>query len=136
MAYRQPKKLNVVTGMMLLAVAAAAYWMWIFFPFYWDAWTVDHQLREAAAQCYKINVQTEPSRSIELRKLLKKVQADSIRLAHITDPDFDVALEIDGTNLFLNADYKVEVRHPVGHIVTIVKMHRTQKADIKRVQWD
>jgi len=135
-AYRQPRRLNIVTIAMFLALAGAGYWMWVFFPVYWDAWTVDHQLREAAALCYRINLQSEPGRSTELQKLLKKVQADSARLAHITDPDLDVSLEIEGDILLLHATYKVDVRHPIGNFVTHLSMRRTEKANLKRVSWD
>jgi len=135
-AYRTPKRINAVSVAMMLLVAAAAYWMWVFFPVYWDAWTVDHQLRETAALCYRVNRYAEPGRTIELRKLLKKAQEDSIRLAHITDPEFDVSLEIEGDNLFLHAIYKVTVRHPVGNFVTTLNMNRTEKANIKQVSWD
>jgi hypothetical protein len=136
LAYKTPRRLNSVSIAMMILFAAAGYWMWVFFPVYWDAWTVDHQLREAAALCYKINRYAEPGRSIELRKLLKKVQGDAINLAHITDPDFDVTLEIEGDNLFLHAIYKVVVRHPVGNFVTNLTMNRTEKANIKQVSWD
>jgi hypothetical protein len=135
-AYKTPRRLNSVSIAMILLLAAAGYWMWVFFPVYWDAWTIDHQLREAAALCYRINRYAEPGRSIELRKLLKKVQGDAISLAHITDPDFDVTLEIEGDNLFLHAIYKVVVRHPVGNFVTTMSMNRTEKANIKQVSWD
>jgi hypothetical protein len=136
LAYKTPRRLNTVSILMLLAAIAGGYWFYTFFPVYWDAWTIDHQLREAAALCYKVNKYAEPGRSIELRKLLKKVQEDSIRLAHITDPDFDVALEIENDNLFLKATYKVVVRHPVGNFVSTLNMVRTQKANIKQVSWD
>jgi hypothetical protein len=134
--YRQPRKLNSVSVVMLVLFAAAGYWMWVFFPVYWDAWTVDHQLREAASSCYRINKIAEPNRSQELRKVLKKVQEDSIRLAHIRDPDFDVTLDIEGDTLFIHATYKVTVKHPVGNFVTVLDMKRTEKANIKQVSWD
>src|SRR4029079_8125117 len=99
--YRQPRRLNLVSGIMLLALAAAGYWMWVFFPFYWDAWTVDHELREAVASLYQLSLLTEPGRSTEMRKVLKIVQAKCIKLANIKDPDFDVALDLEGTNVLL-----------------------------------
>ncbi len=121
---------------MLLLLAAGAYWMWLFGPAYWDAWTVDHQLREGASALYQLNLLVEPERSERMRKLLQKVQADCVRLAHITDPTFDVVLDIDGDNVVMRAAYTVKVRHPFGHWVTTLQMKRSEKANVKRVSWD
>ena len=136
MAYRQPRRFNAVSLFMFLLVAGAAYWLWLFFPVYWDAWTVDHCLHEGAAAMYQANRITEPDRSKEMRKILQKVQADCIRLAHINDPTFDVALELGGDWASLTGDYSVPVRHPIGNWVTIVHLHRVEKANIKQVHWD
>ncbi len=136
MGYRQPRKLNIVSVALLLLFAAAGYWLWLFFPVYWDAWTVDHQLREAAAALYQLNKLAEPTRTVEIRKLLRKVQADCIRLAHISDPSFDVSVDMMDDNVVLRAEYSVDVKHPVGNWVTTVELKRAQKANVKRVQWD
>jgi hypothetical protein len=136
MAYRQPRRFNVVSMGMLLLLAAGVYWLYCFFPVYWDAWTVDHCLHEGAAAMYQANKLVEPDRSTEMRKILLKVQADCIRLAHITDPTFDPSLELAGDSATLTGDYNVLVRHPVGDWVTNVHMHRVEKANIKQVHWE
>jgi hypothetical protein len=134
--YRQPRRLNSVTVIMLLMFLAGGYWMWVFFPVYWDAWTVDHQLREGASALYQLNLLNEPERSDRMRKLLQKVQADCVRLAHITDPEFDVVLDMEGDNVMMRADYTVKLRHPVGNFTTVLHMKRSEKANVKRVSWD
>jgi hypothetical protein len=134
--YRQPRAFNSVSLVLLLLGLAAGYWMWVFFPFYWDAWTVDHQLREGASQLYRLSFLAEPERSKQMRDLLKKVQADSIRLGKITDPEFDVTLEMEGDNVTMRGTYQVRVKHPIGNWVTVLHMDRQQKANTKKVQWD
>lgn len=121
---------------MLLICAAGGYWMWVFFPVYWDAWTVDHQLREGASALYQLNLLSEPERTTQMRKLLKKVQADCIRLGHIKDPEFDVVLDLDGENVVMRADYIATIKHPVGNFVTKLHLVRKEKANVKRVSWD
>jgi hypothetical protein len=134
--YRQPRRINTVTIVMILVLGAAAYWMWVFFPTYWDAWTVDHELREGASALYKLNNLAEPQRQIEMRKVLKDVQSRAIKRANITDPEFDVEMEIEGDLLILTATYEVKIKHPVGNWITTLKMNRVQKANVKRVNWD
>jgi hypothetical protein len=136
MGYRQPRRFNSVTVFMFLLLAGAAYWLWLFFPVYWDAWTVDHCLHEGAAAMYQANRIAEPDRTKEMRRILQKVQADCIRLAHITDPTFDPSLELGGDSATMTGDYSVAVRHPFGNWVTIVHLHRVEKANIKQVHWE
>lgn len=134
--YRQPRRFNVVSMLMILVLLGGGYWLYVFFPVYWDAWTVDHQLRECAAAMYQVNKLAEPDRSTQMRVLLQKAQADSIRLAHITDPDFDVRLELTGDEVKLIGEYTVVVRHPIANWTTTVKMHREEHANVKQVHWE
>lgn len=134
--YRQPRRFNSVTITMLLMLAAGGYWMWLFFPVYWDAWTVDHQLREGASALYQLNLLNEPERTESMRKMLQKVRAECVRLANITDPDFDVVLDLEGDNVLMRGEYTVKVRHPVGHYTTVIHMKRAEKSNVKRVSWD
>jgi hypothetical protein len=136
MAYRQPRRFNVVSMIMLLILASGAYWLYLFFPVYWDAWTVDHSLHEGAAAMYQANKITEPDRTKEMQRILVKVRADCIRLAHITDPTFDVKLELTGDSATLSGDYTVSVPHPIGNWVSVVHLHRAETANIKQVHWE
>ena len=97
---------------------------------------MDHHLRAGAAELYKLNIIAEPERSKQMRKLLQKVQDDCVRLAHITDPDFEDVLEMEGDNLIMLAQYEIKVRHPVGNWVTVLKLKRSESANVKRVAWE
>jgi hypothetical protein len=134
--YRTPRKLNLVSGTMLLLFLGALYWGYVFAPSYWDAWTVDHELREGAAESYQLMLRDEKERNDEMRKLLQKVRDKCVKLANITDPDFDVTMDIDGDKIAMHAIYSVVVQHPVGNYKTVVHFDRTEKADNKRVQWE
>jgi hypothetical protein len=136
--YGQPRRLNAVSITMILLVCAGAYWMWRFFPAHFDAWTVDHLLKEAASETYKLNRLQEPQRTKELRELVTTVRGKIQKQANVTDPNLDVTLDIseDGNNCAVSADYSVVVTHPGITSTTTVHFHRTEKADIKRVQWE
>jgi hypothetical protein len=134
--YGQPRRLNSVTIVMLLMGLAAGYWLWRFFPAYFDGWTVDHLLKEAASSTYKLNRLQEPGRTKELKALVDKTREDIVKKANVTDPDLEVNLDIDGDNCAVSADYHVVVTHPGVTTTTNLHFHKVEKADIKKVNWD
>jgi hypothetical protein len=136
--YGQPRRLNAVTVLMLLVGLAAGYWVWRFFPAYFDAWSVDHLLSEAASATYRLNRLNEPERGKQLQALLDKTRADIVKQGNITDPDLAIHLDIDpaGSNVSLSADYNVVITHPLVSRTTTLHFHRSEKADIKKVNWE
>jgi hypothetical protein len=134
--YGKPKRLNAVSATMLVLALGGGYWMWRFFPAYFDAWTVDHILRESATQVYRANRMQEPDRTNTLRDIVDKAKADMRKQAEIQDPDLTVGLNVDDANAILTADYTVRVTHPVLASPTVLHMHREEKADVKKVDWD
>jgi hypothetical protein len=134
--YGQPRRFNVVTAFMLLAMMAAGYWFWRFFPVYFDGWNVDHVLMEAATATYRLNRLTEPERTKELTALVEKTKADIIKQGEVTDPDLSVNLDIDGDNVAVSADYTAIVTHPGITATTTLHFHKSEHADIKKVKWD
>lgn len=134
--YGQPRRLNAVTFVMILCGLGAGYWLWRFFPAYFDGWTVDHILREAAARTYKLNTMREPERSKQLKAMLDKVRADIAKQANVTDPDLVVNLDIEEDVSTLSADYHTVVTHPVISKTTTLHFHKVETINIKRVQWE
>ena len=134
--YGQPRRLNSVTIVMLLLALAAGYWVWRFFPAYFDGWSVDHLLKEAASETYRINRLNEPERTKRLTELVDKTRADIAKQGNVTDPDLKVDLDIEGNNVAVSADYSVVVTHPMINKTTTLHFHKTETADIKRVNWE
>jgi hypothetical protein len=134
--YGQPRRLNSVTFMMILIGLAAGYCVWRFFPAYFDGWSVDHLLKEAASATYNLNRRQEPERTKELKALVDKTRADIIKQANVTDPDLAVNLDIDGSNVAVSADYSVVVTHPLTTHTTTLHFHKSESADIKKVNWE
>lgn len=136
MAGYGPRRFNTVTVIMLLMTAAAGYWLWRFFPVYFDGWSVDHVLKEAASKTYRMNQLKEPERTKALTELVDKTRADVIKQGNVTDPDLKVNLDIDGDNAAVSADYSVVVTHPVINKTTTLHFHKSETANIKRVNWE
>lgn len=136
MQYGQPRRLNAVTIVMILLAMGGGYWMWRFFPAYFDAWTVDHILLEAASATYKLSHITEPARSQKLKELLDKSRSDIIKQGNVTDPDLLVNLELEGETAVVSADYNVTITHPYIDKTTTLRFHRVESADIKKVKWE
>jgi hypothetical protein len=136
--YGQPRRLNAVTFVMILMGLAAGYWVWRFFPVYFDGWNVDHLLKEAASKTYRLNRMQEPERSKELKTLVDKTLAEIRKQGNVTDPELSVSLDVDpeGKNAAVTADYHVEITHPGITQTTILHFHKTESADIKKVKWE
>lgn len=134
--YGQPRRINTVTIFMLLCALAAGYWVWRFFPAYFDGWSVDHLLKEAASKTYRINRLQDPERTKQLTALVEATKADIRKQGNVTDPDLEVGLDIDGDKAAVWADYHVIVTHAVGQYTTSLHFHKSENADIKRVKWE
>jgi hypothetical protein len=135
-AYGQPRPLNVVTVFLILIGLGAGYWMWRFFPAYFDGWTVDHILRETGSQTYKLARIAEPGRSKQLKLVVDKAREDIVRLGHVDDPELTVNLEIVESSAVVTADYTVVVTHPYMRRTTPIHFHRVETVDIKKVDWE
>jgi len=134
--YGQPRRINSVTFAIVLMGAAAGYWLWRFFPAYFDAWTVDHILKETASSTYKLSRLGEPERGKQLKVLVDRARAEIIEQGHVTDPDLLVNLDIDGDNVAVRAEYNVAITHPVIEKATLLRFRRVETANIKKVQWE
>ena len=134
--YGQPRRLNTVTFIMLLMGLAAGYWIWRFFPAYFDGWSVDHLLKEAASKTYRLNRLHEPERSKELKVMLDKTREEIMKQGNITDPDLVVNLDIEGDKVAVTADYNVVITHVVTAHTTTLHFHKSETADIKKVNWE
>ena len=117
-------------------ISRSGYWLWRFFPVYFDGWSVDHVLKEAASKTYRMNQLKEPERTKALTDLVDKTRADVIKQGNVTDPDLKVNLDIDGDNAAVSADYRVVVTHPVINKTTTLHFHKSETANIKRVNWE
>lgn len=134
--YGAPRRLNVVTLTMLVLALGAGYWFWRFFPAYFDSWTVDHALREAANAIYKASRLRDPDRSRELKDIVNRCRKEIVEKAGIKDPELEVEIEFDDENAFAMANYKVVVTHPGTTRTTTLHFKRKERANIKQVRWD
>jgi hypothetical protein len=135
-SYGQPRRLNAFTVTLLILFLAGGYWLWRFFPAYFDAWTVDHVLKEAATSVYNVSRMREPERTQRLKEIADKARADAIKLGHVTDPDLNVELNLDGDKATVRAEYQVIVTHPYIHRTTTLRFVRTAQSNVKRVDWE
>jgi hypothetical protein len=138
--YGAPRKLNSVSVLLLLATIAGGYWLWRFFPAYWDSWTVDHILSETAHAVYKLNHLNEPERTKTLQELLEKTRADIIKKGNVVeDHDHPLTVNLDFPDenfAVVTAEYEVVVTHPYVHKTTTLHFKKSEKSDIKKVVWE
>lgn len=131
-----PRRFNALTAVLLLCALGVGYWFWRFFPAYFDGWTVDHALREAASSCYKVARLPEPTRTKQLTLIVDQARETIVKKANVTDPDLFVNMDLDGDIATLSADYSVVITHPYINKTTTLHFHRAASTNVKRVDWD
>jgi hypothetical protein len=134
--YGSPRRLNLVSVTLILIVGGVAYWFWRFFPVYFDAWSVDHILKETANATYQTQKLYEAQRMEQLKVIADNARDRIVNRVGILDPELTVNLNIDGDLATVSADYSVVVTHPWVGKTTTMRLHRVQTANLKFVKWD
>jgi hypothetical protein len=129
-----PRRLNFVSLLLLAGIAAGGYWLWKFFPVYYTGWQVDHVLSEAGARVYQSARQPEPARSNAREQAEAEARAKVAALG-VDDPELAVRIDLDEQFATATADYAVVVQHAVIDKRVLVRVHRSARTDIKKVQW-
>lgn len=131
-----PRRLNFVTFLLLVSVAAGGYAVWKFFPVYFTAWQVDHLLADGGARAYKISRLQEPARSRNKEDLIADIRGKVVELG-VVDPEMTVNLDFVGQErVDVRCDYRAVVVHPYVDRYTIVQMHRTASTSLTRPSWE
>jgi hypothetical protein len=130
----EPRRLNVVTLLMLLGLAAGGYWFWKFFPVYYTGWQVDHLLSEAGAESYQVVRLGEGVREAKRAEIERSTRERIVALG-VDDPDLRVTVELEPKLATVTADYEAVVQHPVAGKRTVLAMHRSEVTDLQRVKW-
>jgi hypothetical protein len=129
-----PRRLNWVTLLLILGVAAGGYWLWKFLPVYYTAWQVDTALSDGTAQAYRIAKLPAGPRSTAKAEIERSVAAKVVALG-VTDPKMAVRIDFTEHDAVAECDYKVEVRHAIVDETKVMEMHRTAATDLKRPDW-
>ncbi|MSP63910.1 MAG: hypothetical protein EXR72_26910 [Myxococcales bacterium] len=127
-----PRRLNWVTFVMLLGCAAGGYWCWKFLPHHYNAWQVDHVLQEAVARCYGVVHRHLPAGGV--REVEQDARRNIVAIG-IDDPNVVLHVQINRDKAYAVCDYTVIVRHPYKDKQSVLTMHRTAEADVKRANW-
>lgn len=127
--YNKPRRLNIVSFLMLIAAAAGGYAGWKFIPVYWQARKVDQILDEekmAGASFHRMKDELRPGVAEQIvAKAVTRIY--ELGVEDVGEQPLQVWFSPDWTEL--NAKYQVVVRHPVGE-PTVLTMER--KVDVPR----
>jgi hypothetical protein len=110
-AYPAPRRLNVVTILLLLGLAAGAYIGFKFGPVYWQRYKVDEVLTDIAFQAMDLRLATPAERAEEEVALVEKARGRILELGGIDADRLSVYFESDAS--LIHAEYSVVVHHPV-----------------------
>jgi hypothetical protein len=134
--YGSPRRLNAVSFTLILLVCGVAYWFWRFFPVHFDAWSVDHILKESANSTYQTQKLVDAQRMEQLKQIADNARDRIVKQVGILDPELTVNLNVDGDLATLTADYSVLVTHPWVGKTTTMHLHREQTANLKLIKWE
>ena len=130
-SYNQPRRLNFVSFIILLAVLAGAYAGWKFIPVYWKARELDTAIDELL-----LPVADRRRHPDARKKDAELAEAQIIAKAHefgIQDlPDQPVEVWWDGDFDVCHVKYRVIVEHPAVLKPTILTMERVRKVPNNR----
>src|SRR4051812_20824986 len=129
-----PKSFNIVSLLLLLGVAGAGYWVWKYFPRYFEAFQVDHIIADGASRSYKIRQMREPMQTRHKEALIEEMRKKIVELG-VQDPEMTVEIEFEDETVTVTCDYSTTVQHALKDKITVLSMHRVSTKDIKKVDW-
>lgn len=122
--YNKPRRLNVVSLLLLLIVLAAGYAGWKFVPVYWQARKVDQVLDEEKMAAASIDRLRDDARATTADSVVAKAVTRIYEMGIEDQAEQPLQVWFDADYGALNARYQVVVRHPVVDKTTIMTMDR------------
>ena len=108
--YRKPRRINLVSVTLVLALALGAYAAYQFLPLYFQKQEVYRVLQETgSAFSGKRGLYVEEPRA---RETLRRKMENDIRNVGVDDPDLETWIEVDGTEARFGAVYSKWVDWP------------------------
>ena len=126
---KQPRKLNVVSFLLLAAVMAALYSAVKFGPAYWRKWKVQGVLSATANVIYPRRRDVAAGTAD-----LRQVREDTVRQLRelgITDPALRVDFSANAREIIVSADYQEQVTHPFVNKTTSLHFHPQNNTPIQ-----
>jgi hypothetical protein len=124
--YNKPRRLNLVSAFLLLVAIAAGYAGVKFIPVYWQARKVDEALDEVKLQASTFHRMNPELLQAEADKIILKAIARINDLGIRDEPDQPIQVWFSPDWRYLEAKYKVVVKHPVGN-PTVMVMERKRE---------
>jgi hypothetical protein len=110
--YKKPRRINIVSVTLVLALALAAYAAYQFLPLYFQKQEVYRVLEEtSSAFSGKRSLYVEDPSS---RETLRRNMENDIRNIGVDDPELETWIEVDGTEVRFGAVYSKWVEWPLG----------------------
>jgi hypothetical protein len=121
--YHKPRRLNLVSGFMLLLAIAGVYLGYKFIPVYWQARKVDEALDELKMPAATFFRMQDHYRRTEADKIIANSLARLHEMGLKDEPDQPIQVWFSPDWKYLEAKYMVIVKHPVGK-PTVMIMER------------
>jgi hypothetical protein len=117
--YRQPRRFNLVSFLLLLLAAAAIYGAVQFSPAYYRKWEAQGIISESANAVYPRRF-VQGWKATEFQEEVKERTIRELRKAGIDDPGLQVRIEADRHQVKVGASYAEHVVHPFIDKTTVL----------------
>ena len=119
--YSQPRRLNIVSTILLLAAGAGVYWVIQFGPPYLRHWKSKGILSEAANSIYPRRGRLFGSGAKELMDEVGMETEKKLRAIGVLDPKLEAKVVVVKNEVTVSADYIETIDHPVIKKTTILR---------------
>lgn len=129
--YKQPRRLNWVTLLLLAVGAAGVYGVARFGPALRMRWRASEIVGQAVYRLYRYSYHTGALRGEEERALREEV-VGRLHAIGVTDPEMAVSFAQSDKQLTVSVEYTVEVRHFWSSLPTRLRFHPTASTTTER----
>ena len=130
-SYSKPRKLNIVSFLLLLAVIGGAYSAYQFGPIYYRKWQIKGILSEGANRIYpKRRLQGADAQ--DFYNQLRQELIDRIRAEGVKDTDITISFTQTEKEIGVQAMYKEVVVHPFVNKITTLYFRPYNSIDLTK----
>lgn len=132
--YKKPSRLNAVSFLMLVFVAAAGYVAYTLLPAFRLRSNAKNEMADFLPAFWRGNLRADSVRNAEMARI-KKELTDKLRKVGVLDPKLEVRLERTSKVVSIEARFTVKVKPPGLEKTYVIPCAPKVETEAGRVEW-